>query len=309
MKLFFTFFFLVVVATYFAFLNPNDVNVRFTQTASIHVPQVVFFLASALLGVLVISLVYWSHGIRRSWKTFWLKNFHKRQMAERESLEQLYQKGENAISTGRYEKAQPLFEKIIAKNPRHVGALYHLGVIFRHIGKLQKAQELHNKAADLAPDNIKVLYGLADNYIEADQPDRGLEALEKIRNLDQSTITPLYKIRDLYISQKNWDKAYVFQKMIMPLSHDTGELEQEQKKFSEIIYCKGISLYRNGQIGSAIVELKRALRAHNHSLPAYVTLGDIYLEINDSKKAVKTWKSGDKLKYDRLPVLFSLTTF
>ena len=115
-KLILTFFVLTVLSTYFAFLNPDEVHVRFTQKLAVHVPQVVFLLASSLLGVFATTLIYWSDGIRRTYETLKLKNFHKRQIKELESLNRLYQKGENIFIAGHRKKAQKLFEKITLAN-------------------------------------------------------------------------------------------------------------------------------------------------------------------------------------------------
>ena len=83
------FFLLTIIATYFAFLNPNEVNVHLTQTFSIHIPLVVFLLGSSLLGALAATLVYWSHGIKKTVETFRLKYFHRRQLQEQESLDEI----------------------------------------------------------------------------------------------------------------------------------------------------------------------------------------------------------------------------
>ena len=291
-KLIFTFLLLAVVSTYFAFLNPIQILVNLTQTIHFEVSQVVFLLGSVLMGALGSAFIYWTHNIGRSFKARKVRNRLIREIKDRDMIDELFENGETFFSAGKLDKAQSYFEKILHKYPEHLNALYHLGVIHRELGKLSESMRLHNKAVSIKPDKVRNLYALAEAHIEAEQPDEAITTLQKIRILDRGALLPLYKLRNYLFKTGEWNKACDAQKSILPLLDDAEELEEEQNKFSEILFCKSMNLYKNGKTSDAIIEFKCALKENNRSVPAYVVLGDIYLEINDTKQAIKTWKAG-----------------
>ena len=159
-------------------------------------------------------------------------------------------------------------------------------------GKYDDAIELHKKATRLEPENIPLLYALSEDYAAAGMHEDELKTLEKIFQLDQNSLPTLRKMRDACLKTEDWGKAYTHQKSILPLIHDSEELATEQERFSQIVYSKGKQLRKKGDADSAIVELKRSIRENSQSLPAYITLGDIYLEIKNPKAALKIWKDG-----------------
>lgn len=291
-KLVFVFFLFMVLSVYLAFLNPHKVPIQITQSYSFQLPFVVFLLGSILVGAIITAVFNWTVKVRRS---LWEMRDHRKQKREeqrRGKSEQLYEEGENAFAGGRFDKARSFFEKVLAQHPQHVGSLHRLGILKRKEGEYQQAIDLHLKAVKQAPQNINILYSLSEDYQEARHDEKAIEVLQKVRKLDGDSLVPLYKIRDFHLKKENWEQAGAAQKAIMPLIDDDQELKREQNRFSEIIYAKGMSLYKQKQSELAIVEFKQAIRENGRSLPAYVTLGDIYFQADDLKKALKIWKAG-----------------
>lgn len=286
------FFAFIILAIYLTYLNPQEVEFHLTNSISFKIPLTVFLLASVLIGV---SLTGFFTGLRQtsnSLKQYQESRARKKQENLNKKWQNLYQKAKNAFVSGHPQKAIGLFEKILAGHPDHAESLYHLGQHMRMEGKYDDAIELHRKAAQLDSGNIATLFELSKDYSAAEMHDKEIQTLEKILSLDRNSLPTLKKLRNTYLKLDNWEKAYSYQKSILPLIHESDELAEEQERFSQIVYSKGIKLYKKGQADSAIVEFKRSIRENGRSLPAYITLGDIYFERNKLKPAIKIWKEG-----------------
>ena len=61
---------LVLLAVYFAFLNPDPVKVSLTRTLSFEIPMVVFLLSSLLLGVLLTAAFQSILEMQAGWRHF-----------------------------------------------------------------------------------------------------------------------------------------------------------------------------------------------------------------------------------------------
>ncbi len=282
----------VVLSTYLSFLNPQEVEFYLTNSYSIKLPLAVFLLGSVLVGVFFTGVFT---GIKQAGD--FLKHFQEARARKKRGklnkrLDKIFQKAKNAFVSGRQQKAVALFEKILAERPDHTQSLDCLGIYMKTAGKYDDAIELHKKAIRLEPGNIQLLYRLSEDYSAAGMHDNELKTLENILQLDRNSLQTLRKMRDACLKTENWDQAYSCQKSILPLVHDSAELATEQDRFSQIVYSKGKQLRQKGDVDAAIVELKRSIRENSQSLPAYITLGDIYQETKNPKAALKTWKAG-----------------
>ena len=282
----------VILSIYLSFLNPQDVEFYLTNSYSLKLPLAVFLLGSILIGVFFTGIFTGISQVGSFFKHLQESQSRKKQEKQNKRWGKIFLKAQNAFVSGRQPKAIALFEKILSKNPNHTQSLYYMGLYMKNEGKYDDAIALHKKAILLEPENIQVLYALSEDYSAADMHDNELKTLEKILQLDRNSLPTLRKIRDTYLKLEDWGEAYTHQKSILPLIHDSDELQTEQNRFSQIVYSKGKQLHEKGSIDSAIVEFKRSIRENIQSLPAYITLGDIYLEAKNSKAALKTWKAG-----------------
>jgi lipopolysaccharide biosynthesis regulator YciM len=282
----------VILSIYLSFLNPQDVEFYLTNSYSIKLPLAVFLLGSILVGVFFTGILTGISQIGSFFKRLQESQSRKKQEKLNLRWEKIFHKAQNAYVSGRQPKAIALFEKILAKNPDHIQSLYYMGQYMKDEGKYDDAISIHKKAIQLEPDNIQVLYALSEDYSAAGMHDNELQTLEKILQIDRNSLPTLRKMRDACLKLEDWGKAYTHQKAILPLIHDSEELKAEQNRFSQIVYSKGKQFHESGNIDSAIVEFKRSIRENIQSLPAYITLGDIYLEAKNTKAALKTWKAG-----------------
>ncbi|CCQ90204.1 conserved hypothetical protein, contains TPR repeats [Nitrospina gracilis 3/211] len=292
LKLISTLIVFVLLIVYFTFLNPSDVEVYFTQHFSLKMPIVVFMLGSILVGVVCTALATGLQQFRNSLRQYGRQRVVRKQEKLHRKWEELFQKAINEITSGQRAKGIALLEKILNQAPEHFEALAHLGDQLREEGDPERAVTMHQRAIKLDPDNLPVRFALAKDYAALGNVENEIATLKEIRSRNPNSLPTLRQLRDAFLKAGNPDQAYQMQKAVMPLIHDARELAQEQELFSQITYSKGYQLYQEKKIEPAIVELKRALRENNRCLPAYLTLGQLYLENNNPKTAIKFWKDG-----------------
>ena len=281
-----------LLSVYIAFLNPHEVEIYLTQSFSLHMPMVILLFGFILFGVVITIFLNWFLRIKSSWGQM-KTNFKKKQHDKKDQwCASQFEKGENALAGENLEKAKSLFTSILEEFPNHVGALDRMGKIALMEGKSDRALEMHLKAHQIDPGNLRVLDHLADDYGNSGSPAKEIQTLEQIRKSEPGSPLILSRIRDSYVKRGDWKNASEVQKRILPLTRDKKEQEKQQRLLSEIIYKNGLLYWEKGQVDSAISEFKKALRANEKCLPAYITLGDAYLKSGSKKNAIKTWKSG-----------------
>ena len=76
-------------------------------------------------------------------------------------------------------------------------------------------------------------------------------------------------------------------------------LKKEQINLGQFIFELGKVSLQAGNRDKAISKFKEALRSYEQCLPAYLSLGDAYMESGKKKQAIKTWPTGFKKTGDK----------
>lgn len=281
-----------LLSIYIAFLNPVEVEVFLTQSRSVKMPMVILFFGSVLVGVLITAIVYWAVQMKRSYLGFRMYLKQRRETLRGRKLEQLFERAENACTTGHSEKAADYFDKILKIHPRHTASLYLMGNLARERGDVDRAIGLHQTAAEAAPQNLKLLHALAEDYSAANDPVKEMEILNKLREADRRSAKPLEKIRALHESAHSWTSAAEVQKKILSLSSDPDSRKTEAARYSRYQFEYARELLLQEKKDAAMEELKRAIKEDPACLPAHMELGDLQLAEGKTRQAVKTWKTG-----------------
>ncbi len=282
-----------LLSIYTAFLNPHDSVVHITQNQSLKLPTVLLLLGSILIGVIVTVFMFWTFNFKSALAR-WKVNFKKKRIAKKISkTEILFKKGESLFICGKTDKAKSIIEKLLDTSPEHVGSLNLMGRILSSTGKPDQAEIFHKKALTLEPQNIHALFDLANTYSKTGRQSEEIALLQKMQAMNPGTIAPLLQLRDIYSKQEDWKKVCVLQKRILPLLRENNEeLKKEQTHLAQFLFELGKKNLQAGNRDNAISELKQAIRTSEQCLPAYLSLGDIYLESGKQKQALKIWKTG-----------------
>ncbi|QPJ62083.1 MAG: DUF1049 domain-containing protein [Candidatus Nitronauta litoralis] len=280
------------MAVYFAFLNPTEVEIHLTRNLMFEIPMVVFLMGSLLLGVLISAVFQSLLEIQASWSHFRENQKIKKQESRFNKWDKWYRKAESAIASGRLAKGLALYEKILSDNPHHSAALFQLGNHKRAQGEFETAIEYHQKALVADPEDFQALYSLAEDFAAAGDIEQEIETLNRCLELDSNSLPTLKKLRDAYLSTHNLDGAQNIQKSILGLVQDSDKLDDERALLLRIIYSIGMERIKEEKYDSAVAEFRRAIKEDESSAPAHVSLGDIYLKLENSRQALKAWKSG-----------------
>lgn len=282
-----------LLSIYTAFLNPHDSVVHITQSQSLKLPTVLLLLGSILIGVIVTVFLFWTFNLKSALER-WKVGFKNNQIEKKSrKVEALFKKGENFFICGKTDKAQDLIEKVLDISPEHVGALNLIGRILSATGKPDQAENFHKKALAQDPRNIHALFDLADIYSKTGRKSEEIALLQKMQGMNPGTVAPLLHLRDTYLKQDDWKKVCILQKRILPLLRDNNEeWKKEQSNLGRFIFELGKKSLQAGNRDSAISEFKQAIRTCEKCLPAYLSLGDAYLESGKQKQALKIWNTG-----------------
>ena len=114
---------------------------------------------------------------------------------------------------------------------------------------------------------------------------RALDAFQKVLQKQPSNIRTLEEIEKIYEEMKDWENAFVTRQKIAGyskgdhkniLAHqqtEMGKLNRERGDFSKAKSC-----------------YKKAVSIDEGCVDAYLHLGDLYLDRQDYKNAIATWK-------------------
>ena len=282
-----------LLSIYTAFLNPHDSVVHITQNQSLKLPTVLLLLGSILIGVIVTVFLFWTFNFKNALER-WKIGFKNNRIEKRNlKVEALFKKGENLFICGKTDKAHDLIEKVLDTSPEHVGALNLMGRILSATGKPDQAEDFHKKALALEPQNIHALFDLVDIYSKTGHQSEEIALLQKMQGMNPGTVAPLLHLRDTYVKQEDWKKVCVLQKRVLPLLRDNNEeWKKEQSNLGRFLFELGKKSLQAGNRDGAISEFKQAIRTCEKCLPAYLSLGDAYLETGKQKQALKIWNTG-----------------
>jgi len=292
LRLIIAFAFVTLLTLYFTFLNPGDIEIHLTQSASFPLPIPVFLLISVLIGILLTSIFTSYSQIKSGFKHFLETRALENKSRQQHKWEKLYQKAENALKGGHSNKALSLFKKILNGNPKHIPSLIESGNLYRKMGKTLQALEAHQAAVDADRENPEALQCLAEDYATAGKLDKAIGALKQARHLEPDSLFTLRKLREAYRKRNSWNLVLEIQKSILSYVSDSKELDKEKEYSGQIAYLRGCELIDQQMIEPAISELKRSIKENPRSLPPYIKFGDLYLQNGNLKAAIKTWNSG-----------------
>jgi lipopolysaccharide assembly protein B len=282
-----------LLSIYTAFLNPHDSVIHITQHQSLKLPTVLLLLGSILIGVIVTVFMFWTSNFKNAlarWKISF-KNNHIEN--KNNKVKAQFKKGESLFICGKTDKAKSVIEKLLDTSPEHVRALNLMGRILSSTGKPNQAEDFHKKVLTLDPQNIHALFDLADTYSKTGRQSEEIALLQKMQVMNPGTSSPLILLRDIYLKQEDWKKVCALQKRILPLLRENNvEWKKEQALLAQFLFKFGKKNLQAGKRDNAISLFKQAIQTSEQCLPAYLSLGDIYLESGKQKQALKIWKTG-----------------
>ena len=160
---------------------------------------------------------------------------------------------------------------------------------------VQEAIRLHLKAWNLQSDNQEVMFSLSADYEDAKRFDDAIKMYREILRKDPSNITTLIRLRDLYHRLNQWEELIETQARLLSNPLGTQELEVEHRKLIGFKYELGRSMLEAGDLERARKVFRSVIKLDKDFVPAYLGLGEVYLEEGKSKEAGQLWEKSYKM--------------
>ncbi len=269
--------------------NQNPVDVQLALLGPLTVELWAILLAAFGAGAALILFFDIAGGARR-----FARNWRQRQLHRaHEKTEDLFLRGLDDMVNGRHEQAIKCFDEVLSRDPDHVNALIKRGDSLHALQRHRDAAEPLEKAARLAPENLVALYSLSDVYTDLGDESRAESILMRIIEIGpKSTVSAHRKLRDLKIHQGDWGSADELQAKIETMVTLSEEKELAGATALGIRFERGRDHLARGEFKEAIESLDSVIKRDESFVPAYVKLGEAYLEIGETEKALATWRRG-----------------
>ncbi len=271
--------------------NPGMVTLNLTPTKSFEVSRPAFFLVSMTIGAAAVFLIYMLRDVKRFLRSLRIQREQKKQS----KIQELYTKGLNSLLAKKNPDATTFFQKVLTINPNHVDTLLRMGITQLRLKNPQEAIRLHQKALGLDSDNPEVMFALAADYEEAKRYDEALKVYKDILARDTTNLTALIKMRDLYHRLNHWEELYEAQKRLLSSPLTPSEQDVEHRKLAGFQYEFGRSLLESGDLEKSKKIFRGVIKLDKDFIPAYLGLGEVYLEEDKPKEAAELWEKAYKM--------------
>lgn len=282
---------LTVFILLFIELNKGTVTVNITPARTIELTKSLFFLISLSIGAGTVFIIYFVRDIRRFLRGLKVQREQKRMMR----IQDLYAKGLNSLLAKRNPEATTFFSKVLEIDPNHVDTLLRAGISQLRQKNPQEAIRLHLRALSLDPENREVMFSLAADYEEAKRYEDAIKVYKDILSKDATNLTALMKLRDLYHALGRWEDLYETQRRLVTYPLPPSEQEVEHRRHVGYMYEFGRSLLENSDLERAKKIFKGVLKLDRDFIPAYLGLGEVYIEDGKVKEAAELWEKAYKM--------------
>jgi len=276
--------------------NQGMITISLLPSKTYELSKSSFFLLSLAVGAGLVFLLYFTRDVRRFLGSLKFQRDQKKQAR----IQELYTKGLNSLLAKRNPEATSFFQKVLSINPNHVDTLLRMGITQLRLKNPQEAIRLHQKALSLDSNNPEVLFSLAADYEEAKRYDDALKVYKEILSRDSSNLSALIRMRDLYLRLNQWEKLYETQRQLLSNPLSISEQEVEHRKFVGFKYEFGRSLLESGDMERAKKIFRGVIKLDKDFIPAYLGLGEVYLEDQKPKEAAELWEKAYKMTSSNL---------
>ena len=271
--------------------NQGMITVNLLPSKAYEISKSGFFLLSMAMGAGVIFILYLLRDVKR-----FLRGLRvQREQKKRLKVQDLYTKGLNSLLANRNSEAIRSFQKVLAIDPGHVDTLLRMGISQLREKNPQEAILLHQKALNLESYNQEVMFSLATDYEEAKRYDDALGMYQNILSKDASNLTALIKMRELYHRLNQWENLYEAQSKLVANPLTPLEQEVEHRKLVGFKYELGRSLLEAGDLERGKKIFRGVIKLDKDFIPAYLGLGEIYLDEGKVKDAAELWEKAYKM--------------
>ncbi len=213
------------------------------------------------------------------------------------AVDELYNRGMEAVLEGREEKALEHFQSVLSREPENFAALVKAGAVLRSLKRTPEAVDLHKRAHRLRETAMEPLYELVRDYEALDQVGKAKVVLNRIIELRPRRALSAYrKLRRYAMREGDWAGAWDLQGLIERQIEKTPyKLEAEHRYNVGIRYEMACADAREGRGKDALNGLRKITKASPDFVPAHLKLGEILNRQGHEPAAVQVWAAGFEL--------------
>lgn len=261
-----------------------------------------------------------------------MTNADASQRANEHEVAQTYLHAVQLHSKGREKYAKRRYEKVLAADPAHAGALHHLGLLYHKEGENGEAARLIRKSLDHDPENEEAWRNLVVILAALNWPNEIIEALEEATRRFPDSIALLIMLAQIYGQEKHHDKSIeVFRRLVErepdEASHHehlgralacAGRLEESTESFQraseldpesvEFRFSLANSYYQTERIPEALECYERAIELEENDARLHCNAGACLLKMNRQEEAITYLEKSIELNPDCLEAYLFLSS-
>lgn len=277
-----------LVVGYFAALNTTSARFYWGPDKFKEMPLMFMLYISFGIGVLLSLLSFLTRDTVKAYK-----NYKQKKAEETKRIaEELYNTGVDELLKGALGEAEKKLQESLQKNPDNMKVYLRLAEIREKQNKLREALNILLKAKEKWSDNIDIAFRLATYYEKLQEFNSAVDILKKLIEKDSENIEAWRMLRDIYARNNFLENAYRAQKEIMKISKKTPSYFVERKLLGQFKYGYVREILKTEDYDKAIKKCWDVIKLDPEFVPAYVTLGEIYLKQKSSiDKASEIWEN------------------
>jgi lipopolysaccharide biosynthesis regulator YciM len=183
-----------------------------------------------------------------------------------------------------------------------------LGNLYREKGQVGRAIQEHQKLLQ-RPDlrkleHANVLLCLGLDYKRGGFVDRALEAFTEVLRLDPDNQYALSNLEKLYEEQHQWAEAYATRHKLAKRDGGTSHA-RHQEILAFLENELGLDALKRMDYPEAARRFEAAIALDDHTVPAYLNLGDVRFYQGDATAAITTWERVIEKSPERAYLVFA----
>ena len=198
------------------------------------------------------------------------------------TVEEHFQKGNEYIQAGQFDKAVVEFEAVLAAEPERISALTNLGVAYYNVGRLDDAIVQYQKALEVGPDDADIHSNLAAAYVQKNDLTQALAEYQKAVTINPKLSQAHFGLAVVYLQQGQNDKA--LEELLLFQENDDGTDKIATAQAN--VYLGAVYLDK-GELEKALVEYQKALQLDPKLASAHFGVGMSYAQLGQKDQAIK----------------------
>ena len=192
---------------------------------------------------------------------------------------QVFESASQALKSGDYVAAESGFRQVLRAEPRNLGALGNLGVVYSRTHQYAKATETYQRALRVAPNDPGILLNLGLVYLKQDNYTQAIPFFRRLHTRDPANGQAINLLATCLVFGGKPQDALA---LLKPLA--------EGKPDATTLYLLGVAYARTGQVEAGKQAFDQMLSSSNTRSQASFLLGKAYYDARQFDEAAAAFQ-------------------